>query len=446
MSTIKKRQVKDLKYKVDTKFIKEFILKTFQWKRTKKPFSIYKQLIIIYNYHPKIIEDIFTNISKLGYWKDCMFALLAAKALVKKNIDTKKFSDYIYDLLIRTIDCDNNNFANRKNISTLAKWLPRENGSFDKKLNFVDNFTAFRYEKVNFNVDKFNLIKRKVDYRKEKSKLNKYLGTAEINFSNLEILYNIDFNKISPICVKKHRTRIIEDPILLEKYKESLFHKYCQTKFWQFINMLIKLDQNIEKEVAERAWLYKLEDNKKELEFLNIDDNYDIVIELSNNIISENFIKYNIGVILLVKAINPDTKIFCIGKSREILFPSLNIFDIIQTLNKNIFPFIKDIEYNFRNKKLLIIATEPISTKIDHKYWFLKDVICFTKDNNIIGLPYIKDNICAITINKILNKYPEFREPLAIRSINHDINTYDLHISIIMVLIMIFLLSGLKYL
>lgn len=424
-----KKFTNNLKYnKINELFVKDFILKTFQNKRTKKPFVIYKQLVIFHNFYPKLIEDIFRNIDKLGYWKDCMFALLAATSLAKKNVNTAKFSTFIYDLLVKTIEMDKINYDNRKKISTLGKWLPRENRSFDKKLNFVDNYTAHKYLRVNFNVDKQNLVKRKVEYRKEVTSLNKYLGTAEINFSNLAILNDLDFNKISPICVAKNRNKIVTNPVLLEKYKTNLLQRYNQSKFWKHIHTLCKIDieMDIEKEIAITSWNNKLDENLKELHFLDLDfENIDIVVELSNHIISNSYINYIIGTILLIKSKYPNTKIFCVGKSKELKFSSNNIFDIISVIKKNCYPFVNDTKYNFTGKKVLAIISNPIIINSDYFCWFLKDELIKQEGKFACGIPYIKKNVCQELINKIINKHFPKKEnkQLVKKSFNYKLYT-----------------------
>jgi hypothetical protein len=62
-------------------------------------------------------------------------------------------------------------------ISLLPKWLPRENSSFDKKLNFVVSFAAMVWPDVNAVVNRSCLQTR---FRKTAAKLTSYLALPEV--------------------------------------------------------------------------------------------------------------------------------------------------------------------------------------------------------------------------------------------------------------------------
>ena len=51
----------------------------------------------------------------------------------------KELNHFIYDLIIKQFKCDIINFEKHKEISTLAKWLPRQNSHFDKKIKSSSN-------------------------------------------------------------------------------------------------------------------------------------------------------------------------------------------------------------------------------------------------------------------------------------------------------------------
>jgi hypothetical protein len=417
MSTTKGKSFKKLvNYKINDKFIKQFIESTFQKKRMRKPFYVYKQLVVIYDKRPKLVEDIFKNINYLGYWKDCFFALLAANVLAKsRNFNIIKFTDFMYNFLIETLNNDINNFDRRKKISMLAKWLPRENRSFDKKLNFVDNFTAMRYRKYNYNVGGDNLIRRKVEYRKELGKLNKYLGTGEINFSNANIINEIDFNKISPICLKRFRNKIIGTPELLEKYTTFLKLKYANIGFWKLVNdaaFVVEDDWALEKEIISESFEKAKDNYIEEFKFILPDsNNFDCLVELSNDICSNNYLIFVIGITLLRKY----GKVFCIGKNRELNMNG-GIFNAINNIKKNTFPYVNDVEYNLTSPNLFVVCMKGrdlIVPKKNVKYWYLDNIVYNAEDGNIIGIPFVKKNKCKEAIDKILSKhFPENKSTL----------------------------------
>lgn len=105
----------------------------------------------------KLSYDIFLELSKqypdtagkllnffphYGYWKDLFHIMELAQA--DPTVDGDKINETCYDIMaeqlrkdMMTLDEDNND-----TMSLLAKWLPRENSHFDKKLKFVNAFAS----------------------------------------------------------------------------------------------------------------------------------------------------------------------------------------------------------------------------------------------------------------------------------------------------------------
>lgn len=403
-------------YNVNNNFVKNFIKNSFQKKQLRKPFHVYQQLVIIYEKKPELISDIFHNIHYLGYWKDCFFALVAADTLVQKGYDVNDFIVFMYKFLIKTLNIDVEKCQKRKQISMLAKWMPRENRSFDKKINFVDNFTAFRYAMKGNYVDMDNLIRRKMEYRKELSKLNKYLGTGEINFSNQNIVHEADFNKMTDLCITKNKKKIIENEVLVAKYKSFLTTKYNSFSFWEFVKEVSRLslmdDCNLEKNIAKNIWKSSLSKFVDEINtIIDFTQEFNILVDLSGDMVKNNFLPYIFGIVILAKSVKMSNKVFCVGKSKEIVQNTSDIFDIISTIRRNMYPRV-DTEYEFDSNKQLLIITNDIGDFSDYDIiWRLNYSPLQIDEENITGIPNFKINKSREILSNIISKhFPEKRK------------------------------------
>lgn len=412
---------------LNDKFIETFLFKTFKNKKNKKNISDYEQLVMIYEVKPYIIIDVFKNIEVLGYWKDIFYCLQAANNLINRNKDVKSFIYFAYEFINYTIEEDLKKFRNKKNISSLAKWMPRENRSFDRKLNFVDNFTAYRYKKYMNNVDSQNLVKRKKEYRLMISELNKYLGTGEINFSNKSIMHEADFNKMTYSCIIKNRSKILSNEILVDKYKSYLTSNANNYTFWEMNNYILNIidnpDYDFERNVVRDVFRNKVDDYVSEAAVI-IDLNYpiNIIANMSKEIATNcTFFRYIIGVLALAKYKNSNNRIFSMGKARDIFLVqnASDIFDIVNVIKMNICPnkYIDKYNINSEYPTLIITSNNSPDYTADNipecdKVWridydLIRDDGC---DNFKLGVPVININKSKDKINQILTRhYPNRR-------------------------------------
>src|SRR3990172_9094703 len=194
MATSKKPNRNYLDYK-DKTLVKHFLTNSFKIRRAKKPLIIYKHIVKMYNYYPNTITKIINILYKIGYWKDYLYILEFAKR-------DSPLSNYIYKLLNEQIECDLDRLEGGDSISTLAKWMPRQQSSFDKKLNFVETYCRMYHpESKSFSA--------KRTYRQTMSKLNKSIDTAEIKLCKKDEA-NINFKKIGPQCISNNISRLKE--------------------------------------------------------------------------------------------------------------------------------------------------------------------------------------------------------------------------------------------
>lgn len=396
-------------------YVKEYLLNIFQNRRTKKPFQVYKKIVKFYEQYPETIKEVVKNICKLGYWKDCFLLLLAAKALTRNNTVQKldEFNSFTYNFLIDTLDADVINFKKNQNITTLAKWLPREDSSFDRKLDFIDTFMNIACP------DMTNVFSKRAKYRKTLTTLNKRIGTAEVKMCEKNPT-EIDFHMIGPICIKNNKDRLLTNDICKEKIKEALFLRYNEMNLWKLMKIIYyqklhELDQIIIEKVWKRNYDRYIRDLQRSV---GIDvTNSQLLIDLSSSIFSNKLIYFIVGVILLtlekLENINKNNKVFIIGRTRPLVFNDTNIFNISKMIIQYCTPFKNDKTYEFDNgQNLIIIAHEPVNlinnNNNNKTFWHItNDSPCVIINNVITGVPYRDVNVCNALIKNIIDKSPE---------------------------------------
>lgn len=130
----------------------------------KKNPQFYKSIISLHHTYPKAVYSLLDNITIWGYYKD-FFHILS-------HSTNDELNNNIYNRVSRIIneDCD----CAKKNlpISTLAKWMPRENSPFDKRTGFVENFCKIFF--INYRYPRHH-----TKYRKLISSLCDIMGVNE---------------------------------------------------------------------------------------------------------------------------------------------------------------------------------------------------------------------------------------------------------------------------
>ena len=390
--------------------IKELIIKQFSRKKgPQKKFVFYKTIVNLYGYYPKTITNIIETVPQWGYNKDYMFFLLASR----KNENITRF---IYDLLINRLKNDFQLYQKRQKISTLAKWLPRENSSFDKKLCFVTTFCKLYYPKYFTNI---NTAKKK--YRKLLKNLTKYLNVVEQKTNTKEI-ENIDFEKISRLCLKNNMTRILNN----EKSKEKLIN-FLTCKFLkcdiEYLVFKVLFGFQIEQDVINKIWKdhkrYFIEKTENMLDFDL--SKYNIFIDLSRNIYNDKLIQDMISIIIIVNNKKGDIIINAKRPYKLILNPNLDFCNLVHTIFENMIDskkleIAKISNVNDNGKKMMIIAHENIiiNNDIDYKnydMWILKRCKLIKKSDYIVGTIFgniTKTNYKLNKLKEIIEKSDEF--------------------------------------
>ncbi len=408
------------------KYVVRFLEDKFKNQRTKKPFQTYKQIVKIYEQYPKTIEDLVSSIHIIGYWKDCFFLLIACLALKKRNFNVKGLEDFIYDHLIDTLKKDIERNRNNQKITTVAKWLPREKSSFDKKINFVKNFTDRIFPHVE------DPDRRRAIYRKICSTLNKRIGTVEIKLSDKDIEH-INFELIAHTALEKNKEKLMDNDICKWKMNEALYNKYTGMNLWNLAKLLNKEIHDFDKGIIKRAWKSNINSYHKELQFLgNIKDSQ-IIIEISNDIFKEGWINIILGVVLL--GLNKNANIFITGRNKPLVFKDPDIFKVSSTIIRNCAPWKESTDFLLEpNKRIIEISTKKTDTKVD-LFWHIVNkypLILPTdsdEDKKIVGLPFNNKTRCQRKIARIIKN----SEELQIHKNSSNFNNYTF-LSIIILL------------
>lgn len=233
----------------DEPFVKEYLESSFKRRQAMKSPKLYTNLANIYYHHPKLIKNILKNINSLGYYKD-IFYILAHDKNTQNDFVKESLEQYIYRIVRDQLVSDLQNIVEKKIISTMGKWLPRENSSIDKKTGFVAKFGQYYFPNI------FNENEIKKAYRKLKTKLNIVIGTIECHMSSKE--YNkIEFNKVSSNALKKNLNTIRKNATVDYEYKQHLIDKHRNMSMTDFVRSIFSKDnvgEDYMDEVFQKAW------------------------------------------------------------------------------------------------------------------------------------------------------------------------------------------------
>lgn len=150
--------------------------------------------------------------------------------LIMKESSSTRFRNEIYQLSIDKLNEDIDRSKNNKKISTLAKWLPRENSSLDKELDFVNNITKKLYPSL-------ETPKAKQLYRLTIVGLTKQLNVVECHMSSKEY-DKINFKKIPNVALKQNMKSFMSHPETMEKFNEEFISRNMKKSSEKFISEL----------------------------------------------------------------------------------------------------------------------------------------------------------------------------------------------------------------
>lgn len=383
----------------DHKIIDEYLKYSFRKRSAKKDIKLYVNLCQIYELYPKLIQDILNEIPKLGYFKDYFYILSVAN-----NINLEK---YIYDIIIKQIRDDIANPTD--NISTLGKWLPRENSKLNKKTKFIDRFNFIFFPHIK------NKISATKEYRKLKTGLNIKIGTLETKLCAKEY-DKIDYTKVAPYALKKLTKTLILHPESKPGITAHHMTILKEKTLSEFVRTIMNEKQIINNDELNKIWTDT--DYSNYLPFINIENSV-CIIDLSNDTYSVGGESLAVGIALisgrysdsdsepeientikLEKEINSNIKTVLtqIGPCRhpdiEKIIQQTNCKNLIIVTNKELsMPNIPDLS---------VLQIKPKLNTCDFVYYTNND---YQIQTNFVHTNYIPNNNSAKNIiRKILDK------------------------------------------
>lgn len=290
----------------------DYISYHLTYRKAKKSNRFYRSLIQLYTYNPYIVYDFIDNVNKLGYYKDLIHIFCRSS--------NNKLNDYILNTIITIIRNDLICLGRNEKTTTMGKWLPKENGSSDKKCGFVKIFCKLYFGGITNNHLK--------QYRLMRSRLNRCIGTLECKMCAKE--YNtIDFNKIGVNALTHNMNALIKHPELKDKIIKTL--KTKDYKLPIFIEKVIKgkMPKSVIKNIYE---MYRFIDNLPNHDYLKSVSR--CIINMSSTMFSIKAHYLAIGTCLELKRMNNNIEILVINYDRlcPVKFDNDNLFDNINTL------------------------------------------------------------------------------------------------------------------
>lgn len=272
--------------------VKNYLQYSFRNRKPKKDYKLYINICKIYNSYPNTIKDLLNNIPTLGYYKDYFYILMFSR---NQNLDK-----IIYDIVIDQLNQDLGNLKNKKEISTLGKWLPRENSKINKQCNFIDKFNIQFFPHA---TDKFNARRK---YRKLKTMLNEKLGTLEAKMCTNR-LSEINFNKVSYMALERNKEALMKHDECRDKMDLHETEVLKKMTLSEFTRELIINKRPIDKMV--NLW----QNNRFRMEVPYLDKmiaNSVCIIDLSKDTFGNNGEYFAFGMALLVNHFsNVDKKV-----------------------------------------------------------------------------------------------------------------------------------------
>jgi Domain of unknown function (DUF2828) len=315
----------------------------------KLKYRKYRQILSLYYKHKMQMTDIIMHLHKYSSFKAYLYLLSINKDDELENL--------IFSVLINTLNDDIKKCDNKQEISTLAKWLPRENSSFDKKLNFVNRFVLKLFPNIFANQYRdllTNLNIAKKQYRLILTKLNSYLGTLEVKLCSQD--KKIEYEKLNTTQINKYFYKFLKDD-------KVPFTCFLKNKYMEMgVNIIDCIyNNNIkhpeEKEICDQIW--ETVKFKYYNQFKSFEENSDLVVDITQGMYEDKMISKIFALVLMFiennKCVYMNQNKVIIENKDCAIFEKVNLIKhAISISNKIVVP--KDN----KNKMLYVITTKDI--------------------------------------------------------------------------------------
>jgi len=344
----------------------------------KQKINKYRQLISMYNKHRFAMTDIILNLHKYGSFKAYFYLLTVNKS--------KELENLIFSCLINILRDDVRKYDENIEFSNLAKWMPRENMFFDKKLNFVNRFVLKFYpELFKTGEHKGNLNHARRAYRQLLSKLNQKLETLEVLLSQKE--GNVEYANLSSTQLNKYFFKFLKEDNT--KFIDFMRNKYLK----QEISILDSIFENKivhdkEKEICNEVW------NIVKYKYFSIyrnmfDLDSDLMVDITQDMYNDKILSYIVLVIIMFT----DNKCTVYMNQKKIIFENDNIFDNVNTIKQHIYPIVNiEIPKNSICDRLSVVTTKNIDKILNFENYKLITIIQPSSKHNNIFVEYLRLN------------------------------------------------------
>lgn len=225
--------------------------------------------LCLYQYFPKTLEMLICKIPEFGYWRDL------SEILLDINNDLPKYGE-LKTIILNTfveqlqIDWDNyqlwendkamalsqgKQFNRVLNISILAKWIPKENGHYDKRTKVTKDLAKLLFPNE-FRV-KFNIALSK--YRNMVVKLNAAINTTETLMCEKKFS-QIQFKLVPGKCLNKYKCaflNILTNSTTIEqvRYIDNEDRITCRDNY---INYISKSKNNKNVKISSKIFIHDI--------------------------------------------------------------------------------------------------------------------------------------------------------------------------------------------
>lgn len=306
--------------------VREYLEDNLNNRQAKKNVDFYKFIGAYWAKYPETCKELLINIPKLGYWKDYFW--------IMEHNKSKKLHNFIWDIITTQIRFDIGNFINDEPISTLSKWLPRENGHFDNQYHAAHILCEKLYPEL-WKSHRMNAMK---EYRRLISNMSDSLGILEQKLCNNED-DDISIDTIGPIAFEYHKNELMKK--IPNDYKKIIKKRFKKYDLWTFCYKVMKRSYTeLEEDAINKIWKSQSTHFANSWDFLNYNSNDSLYEEELNNT-------------------SCDKKLFIIDLSQSIFdkfgyillaISALNCDIIINSKNPILVELSEDI---FNNKRLL---------------------------------------------------------------------------------------------
>lgn len=290
----------------------DYVMYQLTYRKAKKSNRFYRSLVRLYLLNPDMVYEFINNVNELGYYKDLIHILCRSSY--------KDLNNYIYNRIIEIIRHDLTCLSHNENISTMAKWLPKEHGFSDKKNGFVKIFCKLYFGGAsNYHLKQYRLLR---------TQLNKNIGTLECKMCTKD--YNsINFDKIGVNSLVHNMNALSKHPELKDKIVEALSKKNYKLPI--FIEKIIKgrIPKSISKKIYDMYNFIDKLPNSGHLKSINR-----CIINMSNTMFNKKAHCLAIGMCLELKRMNNNIEILSIKGDRlsPVHLENNNLFNNINIL------------------------------------------------------------------------------------------------------------------